>query len=454
MLIRKISHHKAVFWIVIILLSVGARVAVALYYGNWVPVNQDDYSYSQLAWRLATGHGYSFDRAWYPFTPGDTPTAHWSFLYTSFVAAIYFVFGYQPVVVRLVGAVATGILLPPAVHRLALRIFNGRSHNLGLNAETVARVSAASAAFYAYHILFAARIMTEGLYTIALLWSLDRALQVAEDLRKQQKVPFRATLLLGVSLGMAALLRQAILPWVPVLFAWLFVNAIGSRRLSVKTLLPLFSSGMILLLAILPWTVRNYRVFGSFLLLNSNTGYAMYSAQHPMHDADFQEHAAAPLPDELRNVVGLTEPEWDRALMARGIAFVLQDPGRYVLLSLSRILDFFEFWPTANTPLLHNIGRLVSFTAFLPFMLYGAWLAATTARRTAAGPMDFIREPGIFPLGFSVFYAVLHILTWAMPRYRIPVDAVMLPYAALALYKLYVFLRQQPCPFKNVHENV
>jgi hypothetical protein len=34
---------------------------------------------------------------------------------------------------------------------------------------------------------------------------------------------------------------------------------------------------------------------------------------------------------------------------------------------------------------------------------------------------------------FMAFYSMLHVLTWAMSRYRLPVDAVALPFAALAL---------------------
>jgi hypothetical protein len=37
---------------------------------------------------------------------------------------------------------------------------------------------------------------------------------------------------------------------------------------------------------------------------------------------------------------------------------------------------------------------------------------------------------------FSLAYSVLHIFTWAMPRYRLPVDAVMMSFAALALYQI------------------
>jgi hypothetical protein len=34
------------------------------------------------------------------------------------------------------------------------------------------------------------------------------------------------------------------------------------------------------------------------------------------------------------------------------------------------------------------------------------------------------------------FYTLLHILTWAMIRYRLPVDAVLVIFAALALVNL------------------
>lgn len=77
------SRTQRAIGVAILVLSVGGRVALALHYGPNPPLDQDDYSYSQLAWRPATGHGYSFDRPWYPFTPANTPTAHWSFLYTA-----------------------------------------------------------------------------------------------------------------------------------------------------------------------------------------------------------------------------------------------------------------------------------------------------------------------------------------------------------------------------------
>ena len=150
---------------------------------------------------------------------------------------------------------------------------------------------------------------------------------------------------------------------------------VGYRnRLLRRALLALAGAGAVVVLFILPFTIRNYRVYGDFLLLNSNAGYAMYSAQHPMHGASFQEYAAAPLPEDLVNQ-GLNEAQWDRELMRRGIGFIAGRSRPLLLLSLSRVRDYFEFWPTADSCLLLNLGRVLSIGLFLPFILYGLYLS-------------------------------------------------------------------------------
>ena len=107
----------------ILLMAILLRLVFGLYLGNTVPLNTDETSYNALGARLAAGHGFSFDRGWYPFTPPETPTAHWSFLYSLFVAAVYKVTGAQPLAARLVSAILGGILLPWMMYRLARRLY-------------------------------------------------------------------------------------------------------------------------------------------------------------------------------------------------------------------------------------------------------------------------------------------------------------------------------------------
>jgi hypothetical protein len=432
----------AVILAVIILLAVVLRVGVALYLGNEIdspPLLTDQRSYDALGQRLITGHGFSFAVGWYPFTAPDTPTAHWSFLYSLYTATVYALFGPQPLIGRIVQAILGGLLLPWMVYRLNRRVFRAPSiapkiaaH--GLQPEYLALLAAGISTIYFYFVLYAATLMTETYYIVALLWSLDMALTLTE------KATWPRALAFGLSLGVATLLRQSILPWIVVLAIWLMWVGYRSGRVR-RTIGSLALAGGIVAAMIAPFTIRNYREYGQFLLLNSNAGYAMYSAQHPMHGTNFQEFIGVPIPEGMQ---GQNEAQMDRELMQLGIGFILADPGRYLLLSASRIPDYFEFWPTADTSLLNNVGRVGSIGVFLPFMLAGIWLALRWAGPKAQGGWKvFSTTPIALLLLFMIVYSTMHIFTWAMPRYRLPVDALALSFAALALNALYRWLRQR-----------
>lgn len=414
----------------ILLLSVALRLGVALYLGDVVdapPLLTDQRSYHALGERLLGGHGYSFATGWYPFTLPDAPTAHWSFLYSAFVALVYALFGVHPLAVRLVQAVLGGALLPYMVYRLAHRLFPER--------QRVAPLAAALTACYGYFVLYAATLMTETFFIALVLWSLERGLRLAQLWRAGERAPWHLPLELGLSLGLATLMRQSILPWAPLLFAALLCQRSHvptlprSNLRTFQRLQALLLAGGVIAGCILPFTLRNYRVYGQFLLLNSNTGYAMYSAQHPMHGTTFREFEAAPLPPDLR---GLNEAQMDGELLRRGIRFVLDDPDRYLLLSLSRLRAYLDFMPNRDATLLHNAGRVVSFGFYLPFMAYGYYSAFR--KRLFAG------ADWLLPL-FVLFYPLMHVLTWAMVRYRLPVDAASMPLAALAVDDLLHRLR-------------
>lgn len=413
--------NSTYWWLGLILAaSVLLRLGVALYLGDVVDAPSlltDQRSYHALGERLIQGYGFSFSQNWYPFTPANVPTAHWSFLYSLFVAGVYALFGVHLLAVRLVQAILGGILLPWLVYRLARRAVP--------LSFAIPLLAAAVVAFYAYYILYAATLMTETFYIVTLVWSLEVGLRAGECLRSRREIPRSLILQLGVSLGLAALLRQAVLPWVPIFWLWLLWQAARGQRLGAAVKMLVVAS-LLILACILPWTYRNYQVYGRFLLLNSNAGYAMYSAQHPMHGDTFHEFKAAPLP---AGWWGRSEPELDRALLRLGLQFVVDDPGRYARLTLSRLRAYFEFWPTTNTSLLHNLGRVGAFGLCLPFMLYGIFLVIR--QRQLADQFSLL-------LLFVLFYTALHVLTWAMVRYRLPVDAVLTVMAALALHTLFV----------------
>jgi hypothetical protein len=192
---------------------------------------------------------------------------------------------------------------------------------------------------------------------------------------------------------------------------------------------------------VLPFTVFNYSRFQRFVLLNTNAGYAFYFGNHPVYGTHFipilDESSggySALIPKELH---GMDEAALDQELLKRGIQFVEDDPGRYMLLSLSRIPVYFQFWPSAQSGLLSNIARVSSFGLLWPFMLYGLVLSFI---RRPWSVSSLVSAPALLLQMFVIIYSVIHLLSWALIRYRLPVDAVLIVFAGLAFVDLYTRL--------------
>jgi hypothetical protein len=313
---------------------------------------------------------------------------------------------------------------------------------------------------------------------------------------------------LGITLGITILLRQLFLLFVPFLFLWIWLAT--RRRGGRWAIAALLISGSMIVGTIAPFTIDNYTRFGRFVLLNTNAGYAFFWSNHPIYGTHFEpilpEEMGAYqslIPTELR---GLDEAALDQALLKRGLQFVLDDPIRYLRLSISRIPAYFMFWPSPDSSLISNISRVSSFGLFFPFMLYGVFLAlfrkdhrikelpksyrrdavlsASKARpersrralpaEATSSPFDSStlpspnptpdpsssnpRIPGllitnplspnpfvpVFTLSSPAFllilfcgiYTLIHLLSWSLIRYRLPVDAVLLVFASLAVVDL------------------
>jgi hypothetical protein len=186
---------------------------------------------------------------------------------------------------------------------------------------------------------------------------------------------------------------------------------------------------------ILPFTIYNTSRFGHFVLLNTNSGYAFFWANHPTYGTHFQEILTSAkyqdlIPVELRN---LDEAALDQALLRRGFQFVFDDPIRYVSLSISRIPVYFKFWPSKDSGLISNISRVASFGLLWPFMLYGLYRSIAGQKQSLK---DRLASPICLLVLFVTIYSLIHLLSWSLVRYRLPVDAVLVVFAGLAVVDL------------------
>ncbi len=422
----------------VLAISVVARLGSALVQGNAVvtlPGIWDQVSYHTLAMRVLEGHGFTFGSNWWPATAAGAPTAHWSYLYVLYLAAVYFVFGSSPLAARIIQALIAGILQPLLAWRIARRVFGDR----------VAVVAALLMSVYGYFVYYAGALVTETFYIVAILWIVDiaTALGAATSARRGQSRPW---IWLGIASGVAVLLRQVVIFAVPLVLIWALWRAFSREKgLARFSFVHLLGRGAIPVLIvagfILPWTIRNYEAFGRFVLLNTNAGFAFFWGNHPLHRTTFipiiggGPQYGALIPAELR---GLDEAELDRRLLERGLRFVIDDPSRFAWLSLSRTKEYFKFWPTRKSGPISNVVRVFSFGIYLPLFVIGLVAAAFRFRWRVEQDNPAL----LLMLLLAFLYTGIHLLTWTLVRYRLPVDALMMPFGALGLVFLMEWARR------------
>ena len=420
---KTLTASQRKIFIAIVLISIGLRIVVALFLGNRItemPGIADQITYHTLAQRVMNGFGFTFDRAWWPATPAGEPTAHWSYLYTFYLLIAYKIFEVNPLVVRLIQAIIIGFLQPWLLFHITRTIFSTKA----------ALFAAGWIAIYTYLIYYTAAIMTESWFITLVLAVFYYAIKLT-----QPDSTWTRYLTFGVLLAFTVLLRQAFLLFIPFLFLWLVW--VKRKKTILSTLLNLSLTTMVILAFIVPFTVYNYQRFNKFVLLNTNAGFAFFWANNPVYGTQFK----GILPEEMGNYLellpielkGLNEAELDSALLQRGLAYVVENPARYFLLSLSRFPVLFEFLPSHDSSLISNLSRLTSFTLALPFMLVGIYFSIRDIYRQKRILFD---SPASLLLLFGVVYTAIHILTWSLVRYRLPIDALFLSFAGLTLARL------------------
>ncbi|HNB50384.1 MAG TPA: glycosyltransferase family 39 protein [Anaerolineales bacterium] len=424
---EKIKNQPEKILPALLVVSVVMRVAVAIALGNQVtqlPGTFDQVSYHELAQRVLHGFGFTFGKNWWPVTVANSPTAHWSFLYTGYLVVMYALTN-SPLVARIFQAILVGVLHPFLAYRIGQHTFGPR---VGLWAAIIT-------VFYTYFIYYAGTLMTEPFYITAILGVFYFTIRLAEA--KGGKEGIKWAVGLGVLLGISLLFRQLFLLFLPFLFLWLWW-ARRKHPFSLSFWFSLVSVGVMVVM-ILPITFYNYARFNRFVLLNTNAGYAFYLANHPSYGTDFipardMEDYQSLIPKELKT---LDEAALDQALLKLGLQFVTDDPKRYILLSLDRIPEYFKFWPSSDSGLVSNLSRVSSFGLALPWMIAGLILWFMDLRKQKIPLPKILESPGTLLLVFFLVYTGIHVVSWALVRYRLPVDAILIVFAGLAVEKLW-----------------
>ena len=379
--------------------AIGLAVVLRLVFimvPGWELVDADEAQYHSLAISMLEGQGYS---------KGGEPAAEWPPLYPMFLSAVYFVFGRSAAAVFCAQALL-GAATIYGVYRLSLSIFED---------EPVAVLSAFVLAGYPLLILLNKSLLSENLYVPLLIWHLCF---LHQGLARNDS---RHLALSAVLLGLTALTRSFIAPIV-VAYAVMLPVMLPSRFVSrAKTTL---GYTLIFVLTLLPWMARNYVAFDEFVPLTTSFGGTLY-AGYSMSD---YVYGNSPV-DEITRTSEFVEATegaaaTNRYLLRQTGRIIVEYPERLPGLMVKKLAYFvmpFDYDILPRYPAGDNPGFNSPYVFLFPFFLVGAWQAYRAGHLIA---------PLLTVMGYTL---VISILILGLPRYRLPIEPVMVLFACFAL---------------------
>jgi 4-amino-4-deoxy-L-arabinose transferase-like glycosyltransferase len=292
-----------------------------------------------------------------------------------------------------------------------------------------ALVAMAGGAIYVPLILVGGSIMSEIMFAALLLGALAAAIQHRRSAHR-----WRWALLAGFLGGLTVLTRaNALVLLVPLAFAvW-----DARPRWSWRALGPPVAIGVIAVLCVTPWTIRNAVVFHQFVPVSTQLGSALAGTYNTEAMADRENPASwrslrrieeyKYLTDQWRVI---SEAELERKLRAASIDFIEAHPGyvfKVMWWDTRRALDLASWKWSLHTASTISItsgwagASVICFWIFGLLALAGAFTAA--ARRT---PWWVWAMPLLVYLGVVA-------MVFETPRYRTGIDPFVVMLAALAV---------------------
>src|SRR5439155_345371 len=360
----------------------------------------DSKDYDALGLSLASGSGFADNHAPNTYRPPGYPFV---------LAAIYGLLGHHYAAVTIVQSVL-GALTCVFVLLIGERLFTQR---VGMIAATIAAV-------YPFLVVYTGFVLAETL----LVFLATLLLYVLARLRERPSTGWIA--LGGIVLGIINLTRPATIFLPIALFFWLWIE-FGSRRRAL-----VIATAMIvwMLLVILPWTVRNYAVTHSFVLINTSNYYwsALYGANNRtiMQDPETIGGWIEPGRVEGYRPDFLLE-DYRSAFFSFLRHYLGHEPLELLRLELYKLKRFWSLLP--KTTYRDQIISLFSYGLLLPLFVVGL------VRSLKAHPKPWLL---IF---WILYFCLITLVTYGSTRLRLPVEPVLILFGSVALERLWITRR-------------
>ena len=366
----------------------------------------DEPEYFGAAHVLAEGRGFTFfDTALWVRPP----------LFVAVLGALFRLAGtgYLPVLAL------QSLLGAAAVIPLALLAHKGRG-------RAAARWAAFTAAVYLPLALFAGLLLSETLFVLLFAWSLVALHSTVERLAVAARQGYFWAGIAGLVLGLCILTRGTALAFVPLAALWLFWTL--RRKGRAALLAPALVVG-VAVLALVPWTARNYSAYGRLVAVDTTGGYNLWLAAQGVRDEPRMQA-------ELSAVAGPVEKQ--AYAYGRAFEIISADPGAFLAKGVKESADLWRpsFSAEERQVRGYTLGRvpgwhLAALMVFDDLLYLGVVLLAL-------GALLFLPAHPLKSLTvlWVLLWVAMAFVFFAVTRFRLPMVAALIPWAGAALASL------------------
>ena len=368
----------------------------------------------RLARSIAQGRGFSS-----PTDLDSGPSAWTAPVYPYILAGVFKLFGiYTPLSAGVILTLNSiwAALTCWTLYRIADRIFG----------PWVARATAWSWAVFPYLIYWPVRVVWEVSLTTFLL---SLALWLA--IRMEKVSSGRDWVCFGLLWGLISLTNTAVIILLPFFLGWL-IWAFAERIPASSTPRPSRFAGsgislLVLVFCITPWTIRNYEAFDRFIFIRDNLPLELHEANNHASSGLWTrtEHPGND-PASMRRFQQLGESEFMDEKKRELAEFIRQHPQEFLLFTMKRVWYFWAAPPQATIVAGYDlwVARHVAFLLAGLFAFAGLVLMFLRKRCYA-----WLLAP------FLIVYPLPYYLVNPFPKYKAPIEPVMLMLVVYLLWE-------------------
>ena len=240
----------------------------------------------------------------------------------------------------------------------------------------------------------------------------------------------------GLLWGFAALVNPTLCLLLPFFLGWLIVRHGGFRGPAIALAA---RAALVFVLAVLPWTIRNYFAIDGVVFVKSNFGMEFWLGNNPAVKEVYapELHPASNASERLLLVFS-GEPNYNRAKERQAVSYIEKDPRVFIKNLFDRLLDTWaatydsrvDPWILA----LHLSRADVGFCAAFSVFSFAGLILALHSNLLDSLPLAMCLA--LFPIPYYITHTAL--------RYRHPIDPFMTILTVFAAAQLAALATKSP----------